>query len=243
MLYRAVLAMLLIALVNSIAPGQDRTRSLGDVVLDLNRLKTLGEQRYNFQASKPSGNTIAITGTFTFATEVQRDKVVLRDKIELTHQEMKLSLTLVHHCKKNNYLTPERIESKGAGGEFSTFVATIVNGKAAVKINGRENTIEVPPDTVSYSALVRLLPLLPREKGLRISFPHWLESSELHLKKDFVIECLGEEQITRGTQKWRCTKYRLTSSQIMPMDAWIDSDNILQRLLIDERKVLDLIQE
>jgi hypothetical protein len=31
--------------------------------------------------------------------------------------------------------------------------------------------------------------------------------------------------------------------QIMPMDAWIDSDNILQRLLIDGRKVLDLVRE
>jgi hypothetical protein len=90
-------------------------------------------------------------------------------------------------------LTPLRIESEGVrDDDDGTFVATIEDGKATVKIDGRERIIDIPADTVSFSALVRLLPLLPRDKGSRISFPYWLESSELNLKKDFEIECLGE---------------------------------------------------
>ena len=240
---RTMLAMLFIFLAADIANSQDQT-AIGDLLLDLDRLKMQGEQRYTFHVTPPGETKEAGKGSVSYATEVKDDTVILRDKMEMTYRGKKLSLFLVHYCRKNNYLSPTKIESTGEGDdELGTFIANVEGGKATVTIDGKESVIDLPPDTVSFSALVRLLPLLPRAKETRISFQHWLESSELHLKKQFLIECLGEEEITRGDRKLLCTKYRLTSNQTMPMDAWIDSDNILQRLLIDERKVMDLVQE
>jgi hypothetical protein len=238
-----ILATLLTVLAAGIANGQDQT-ALGDLMLDLDRLKMQGEKRYTYQETSPGGMKEDVKGNVSFVTEVKDDVVILRDKMELTYRGKKLSFLLVHYCRKNNYLSPTKIESTGEGDdEFGTFVATVEGGKATVTIDGKERVIDLPPDTVSFSALVRLLPLLSREKGTRFSYPHWLESSELGLKKDFMIECLGEEEIARGDQKVLCTKYRLTSNQVMPMDAWIDSDDILQRILMDERKMIDLVQE
>lgn len=217
---------------------------LSELKLDLDRLKTLVEQKYTYEAKAPGGQENAGAGTVVFATVVKGNEVLLQDKMKLTHRGNELSLDLIHHCRKDNYLSPTRIESQGEGDdEVATFTAVVQNGKAKVEIEGRERVIELPPDTVSFSALIRLLPLLPQEQGLRISFPYWLESSELHLKQDFVIECLGQEEIHRNGQRLPCTKYRLTSDQIRPMDAWVDRDRVLQRVLIDERKVMDLMEE
>jgi len=227
----------------AIAQESPRAIKLSSLMLDLGRLES-GEQRYTYRAQSPASNEQAVKGTVVFAMEVKNDTVILRDTMELTVRGNRWSLDLVHHCRKNNYLSPAKIESTGQGDdEVATFVAVIEDGKATVRVGGQERIIDIPADTVTFSAFVRLLPLLPREKGIRISFPHWLESSELNLKQDFVTECLGEEAITRGDQELPCTKYRLTSGQIMPTEAWVDSRGILQRLLIDRRKVIDLVQE
>ena len=57
------------------------------------------------------------------------------------------------------------------------------------------------------------------------------------------FKCWGEEEIVRDDQELLCTKYRITSKQIVPMDARVDSDHIPQRLLIDRRKIMDLVQD
>jgi hypothetical protein len=67
-----------------------------------------------------------------------------------------------------------------------------------------------------------------------------LESGELHLKKDFLLESLGDEEITSNGQKLSCTKFRLTSRQIRPAYFWVTADGRLQRILLDDRKIIDL---
>ncbi len=236
------LACMLILAVTSVAVAQERdTIGLGDLMLNWDRLKMRGEQHYTYRAKSPGGIADAGSGKVVFATDVKDKELVLKDKMELTYRGKKLSLDLIHYCQRDNYLSPSKILSKGEGDdEVATFVAVIEGGKAKVEFDGRERIIEIPDDTVSFSALVRILPLLPRDKGLRIEFPHWLESSELNLKDDFMIECLGQDALTRDDQELVCTKFRLTGMGIMPMDAWVDSDGVLQRMLIDKRKVMDL---
>ena len=57
-----------------------------------------------------------------------------------------------------------------------------------------------------------------------------------------MLESLGEEAIARGDQEIRCTKFRLTSQQTRPMYLWV-KDGVLERMLIDSRKLIDRVEQ
>ena len=150
-------------------------------------------------------------------------------------------MDLTYRCKKDNFLSPVRIESKEKGDdEFGTFVVTIDGEKATVRSEGREREMELPTNVVTWSAFFRLVTLLPREKGSRVSFDHWLESEELNLKKEFVVECLGWDTVQSGQEEVTCTKFRLTGGGNHPAYCWVDDDGVLRQVLIDERKLMRL---
>jgi len=183
---------------------------LGSLDLDLNRLRTWGTKPYTYEASRPGSSEKAGEGRFILKTVVGPDSVLLDDAIALIYRGKELSLHLTHQCQKNSCLSPSRIESKGEGDdELGTFVATINDGKATVRTGGRKKEIELPKGTVSSWAFFRLVTLLPREKGSRVSFDHWLESEEMNLKRDFVVECLGWDTVQSGQEGITCTKFRL----------------------------------
>lgn len=220
------------------------TKDLGSLELDLNRLKKWGTREYTYEASRPGSGEKEIAGRIVFKTEVTDDGVILDDRMEITYRGEELSLELTHQCRKNNFLSPKQIESKGEGDdELGTFVATIEDGKAAVRSGGKERQLELPPGTVTAWAFFRLVTLLPRQTGSRISFSHWLESEELNLKKDFVVECVGEETLQLGDKNISCTKFRLTGSGANPALYWVSDDDLLRQVVLDERKVIRLEEE
>jgi hypothetical protein len=221
--------------------GAQESIPLGTLKLDLNRLKTWGTREYAYEATHPGSPEKAGEGRIVLRTEVGPDSVTLVDTAALIYRGKELSLRLTHQCGKDNSLSPQRIESKGEGDdEVGTFVAKFDDGKAIVRMGDRNKEIELPDGTVSNWALFRIVTLLPRDEGTRISFDNWLESEELHLKKDFMIECIGREAIG---EKAVCTKYRLTGGGNHPAYYWVDDDDVLRQVVIDERKWIRLRDE
>ena len=217
----------------------DNTVTLDQLSLDLGNLKEWGTKQYTYSLVQPDGTSDEVLGKLVLSTKVEENAIILNDEIAITYKGKRLSGTITLHCRKDNNLSPTTIESQGEGDdEFGAFVATVDKGKAVVRKNGTETTIELPEDTVSTEALMRLVTLIPRKKGTRISFGHSLETSELNLKKDFLLESLGEDTIARGDQEIRCTKFQLTSRQIRPMLFWV-KDGVLERMLFDNRKLID----
>ena len=95
-------------------------------------------------------------------------------------------------------------------------------------------------NVVTFSAFSRLVTLLPRKQGSRISYPYWLESEELQLKKDFLVECLGRDTVRSGEEGITCTKFRLTGGGIRPAYYWVSGDGVLRQVLMDDRKLMRL---
>ncbi|MDY0167623.1 MAG: hypothetical protein RBS80_13835 [Thermoguttaceae bacterium] len=240
---RYVMLFCVVPLIPLPAQAQDTT-PLGSLDLDLGRLKDWGTKTYTYEASRPGSSEKTIMGRFVLKTEVADDAVILDDRIEIETRGEKLTLHLTHRCKKDNFLSPVLIESKGEGDdEFGTFVVTIDEERAAVRSDSRERKMKLPKNVVTFSAFFRLVTLLPRREGRRISFPHWLESEELNLKKDFVVECMGPDIVQSGSEKITCTKFRLTGSGIRPTFYWVSNDGVLRQVLIDERKLIRLRDE
>ena len=219
-------------------------KPLGSLPLDLNRLKTWGTKVYTYEASRPGGSEKTIIGRVALETEVTGDLVVLNDRMEISFRGKKLSLDLTHRCKRDNYLSPFRIDSKGEGDdELGTFVVTIDGEKATVRSEDGEREMELPHDVVTWSAFFRLVTLLPRQEGGRISYPYSLESEELNLKRDFLVECMGRGTVQWGPEGISCTKFRLTGGGNHPAFYWVSDDGVLRQVLIDERKLMRLVGE
>jgi len=222
------------------AHAQD-AKPLGTLDLDLNRLKTWGKRGYSFEATGPGSRAKTGEGRVVLKTEVGPDSITLDDTFALIYRGKELSLHLTHQCRKDGSLSPVRIESKGEGDdEFGTFVVTIDGEKATVRSEDREREMELPRNVVTWSAFFRLVTLLPREKSSRVSFNHWLESDELNLKKDFLVECMGRDTVQSGEEGITCTKFRLTGGGNSPAYYWVDDDDVLRQVLIDERKLIRL---
>ena len=73
-----------------------------------------------------------------------------------------------------------------------------------------------------------------------MSYPCSLESEEFNLKKDFLVECLGQDTVQSGQEGITCTKFRLTGGGIQPADFWVSDDGVLRQVLIDEMKLIRL---
>jgi hypothetical protein len=165
----------------------------------------------------------------------------LEDSFALIYRGKEISLRLTQQCHKDNFLSPKRIESKGEGDdEVSTFVATIDGGKLKAQVRGRDKEFDLPDGTVTSSAFFRLVTLLPRQEGSRVSYPYSLESDELHLKKDFLVECMGPDIVQSGAEGVTCMKFRLTGNGIHPAFYWVDDGSVLRQVLIDDRKMIRL---
>jgi hypothetical protein len=214
---------------------------LNSLKLDLNRLKSWGMKRYIYEAGHPGSSEKAGEGRVDLKTTVGPDSIVLEDTFALVYRGKELSLHMVHRCRRDSSLSSKRIESKGEGDdELGTFVAAVDGGKAVVRMGDERQEIDVPKGTVSHYAFFRIVTLLPREKGSRISFAHWLESEELHLKKDFVVECLGRDTVAQAEKQVVCTKFCLTGGGNHPAYYWVDDESVLRQVLIDNRKWIRL---
>lgn len=242
---RNVLIILHMVLLSASLPAQEidtPDKEWGSLEITLSALNTWGTRQYTYSAREPGGKATRIIGTTTMSTEVTEDAVILRDSFQITYKGEKLSLEMVHTCRKDNFLSPTRIESKGEGSdEVASFVATVADGKATVRFqDGRDATREIPDGTITMAAMMRLVTLVPRTPGKSYCYEYSLESEELNLKEKYRLIVLPPETITIGERQVECSKFELTGGGISPVYYWVTTDGVLQRLVMDDRKVVEL---
>jgi hypothetical protein len=238
-----VLPLVLVCALARAEEGSDTRWS--SLELTLAPLKTWGTRHYTYAAREPGATEARIVGTVSSAVEMTDEAVILRDSFQMTYRGEKLSLEMLHTCRKDNFLSPTRIESNGKGSDAAaTFVATVVDGQATVRTKGgRETTREIPDGTITMAAMMRLVTLVPRQPGRSYSYEYSLESEELHLKKEYRLSVLQPETITISERQVVCSKFKLTGGGIHPVYYWVTNHGVLQRLVMDDRKVLELMQD
>lgn len=232
------------------APPKPEARALESLTLDfaqLGKLERANTLVYDFVVLEKAGKAANPIGTLHTYTRVEGDRVLLIDVWTLSNKEKERKLTVTQVCNQDNMLSLVSIGVNGDGDEevvdldLSIRVADPATVKQGVIWpDDGEKTLALPPQTLTDGALLRIVSLLPREKGLRVSFPFWLESAELNLKKDHLIECRGPDPITIGGRTVKCTKYAHSGGGITGSTLWVDEEGLLQRILVDGRKELTL---
>jgi len=210
--------------------------------LTLSSLQTQGTREYSFSSRSPGEKTTVTIGSVTLATEITSDTVILRDSYQMIYKGKKMSLDMVHTCRKDKFLSPIRIESKGEGNdEFATFVAMIADRKMTVRSKGLDDSVsEFPDGVITMSAMLRLATLLPKKPGSVYTYKYSLESSELNLKKQYRLTVLPPETITCNGQEVMCSKFQVAGGGIHPIYYWVNKQGLLQRVLIDDQKIMEL---
>ncbi len=197
-----------------------------------------GTQRYKFTLIK-NEEKIEL-GSVTLHNKLIGDRVILTDEHLLRYEGKPMSLKMTQVCLKDQYLSPVKIDCKGKGNEEApTFKATIKDGQA--KIEGQRNgMMEIPMGTVTSSAFVRIVTQLPRVEGATYRYDFALEASEMNLKKDYIAKVIGKETIICDGVPVKCWKISQNGGGIHEQLFWVTENGILQRILMDGRKQIDL---
>ena len=179
-------------------------------------------------------------GSVTFRNKLTGNRVILTDEYQFSIEAIPMSLNMTQVCLKDKYLSPVRIDCNGKGSdEFETFKATIKDGQA--KIEGQRNgMMEIPKGTVTSSAFMRIVTQLPRFKGATYRYDFALEASEMNLKKEYLVKVIGKETIINNGVPVKCWKISQNGGGITEQLFWVTEEGILQRILMDGRKQIDL---
>ena len=201
-----------------------------------------GTQRYKFTLIKNKEKIDS--GSVTFRSELKGDQVILTDKYLLRHRGKTMSANMKQVCLKDQYLSPVKIECEGKGNdEMPTFKATIQDGEAKIerklpfKIS---NSMKIPAETVTSAAFMRIVTQLPRVDGATYRYAFALEASEMNLKKDYIAKVIGKETIFCDGEPVKCWKISQNGGGIREQLFWVTEDGILQRVLQDGGKQIDL---
>jgi hypothetical protein len=197
-----------------------------------------GTQRYKFTLIK-NEEKIEL-GSVTLRNKLAKDRVILTDEFLLRIEGKPISLNMTQVCLKDQYLSPVKIECKGKGSEeMPTFKAIIQDGEA--KISGEWNkTMKIPKGTVTSAAFMRFITQLPRVQGATYRYGFALEASEMNLKKDYIAKVIGKETIICDGVPVKCWKISQNGGRINEQLFWVTENGILQRILMDGRKQIDL---
>jgi len=201
-----------------------------------------GTQRYKFTLIK-NEEKIEL-GSVALRNKLTQDRVILTDEYLLSIEGKPMSLNMTQVCLKDQYLSPLKIECEGKGNdEMPTFKATIQDGEAKIerklpfKIS---NSKQIPEGTVTSAAFMRIDTQLPRVDGATYRYAFALEASEMNLKKDYVAKVIGKETIICDGEPVKCWKISQNGGGIREQLFWVTEDGILQRVLQDGRKQIDL---
>lgn len=201
-----------------------------------------GTQRYKFTLIK-NEEKIEL-GSVTLRNKLTQVRVILTDEYLLRFEGKPMSLNMTQVCLKDQYLSPVKIECKGKGSdEMPTFKATIQDGEAKIerKLPFKiRNSKKIPKETVTSAAFMRIVTQLPRVDGATYRYAFALEASEMNLKKDYVAKVIGKETIICDGEPIKCWKISQNGGGIREQLFWVTEDGILQRVLQDGRKQIDL---
>jgi len=201
-----------------------------------------GTQRYKFTLIKKEEKIEM--GSVTLSNKLTGDRVILTDEFLLSIEGKPMSLKMTQVCLRDQYLSPVKIECEGKGNdEMPTFKATIQDGKAKIerklpfKIS---NSKKIPAGTVTSAAFMRIVTQLRRVDGATYRYAFALEASEMNLKKDYIAKVIGKETIFCDGEPVKCWKISQNGGGIREQLFWVTEDGILQRVLQDGRKQIDL---
>ena len=219
-----------------VAQTEETRVSLADVKMDLAQLAKTAHVEYGLFTGTKSWDPkkgeeqatvrYASSGILSLDTQVTADQVNLHDvlrKGEKSRFDARLT------CRKDNYLNPASVVIDLGRGRIVNY--TVSKGEVTATMGEKTMKMPFPKDILSQSALYRILPLLPRTKGVTVDVPAFTEVPEFRpprKEQPYTITCLGKESLDVAGNPVEATKFEIRGGR--KMDAWVSVDGRLLRI-------------
>jgi hypothetical protein len=220
-----------------------------DLKLNTDSLKSWGTRKYDYLRRRGDEPATKL-GEITLKTSLDDKAVTFEDLMTLDVRGKTIRWESKAVSEKKSPLRTISIDSKGEGDdEMKTFALRVEGEKAKVEMAAQDGQpaakreIDLPADTVTFMGLMRLVTLLPRDAGKTYTTGHMFEENELHMKAGaFRFHCLGPHEMTIAGKPVTCTLLQVFDGQRDDpfIEAYVDNDGVLQRLVLDRTKTLEL---
>lgn len=140
----------------------------------------------------------------------------------------------------NTLLQPEEITIDVNTPAKKVRQLSFTNGVATfIKFSGTTNTENwaFPEGILSFNALLRLAPLLPRDPGGVYTFRAYAEPFLFRVREaekkeiPFTLACRGPESLTIGEKVMECVKFSLElKSDAISTDIWVGNGNLVVKI-------------
>lgn len=205
---------------------------------------------YKAMVKPPYGKAVDL-GTITMETKVDGNIVLLSDSASMKRGPDGPQGTGVvkAECEKDALLTLRKAE--GTPPEFEEtpkFSIVVSDDKSTmvVKMEGRDDREEKFPKDVVYGfAIFRIPSLLPQEEGKQFSVAGILDpEGKVEAAEETAFVCEGKATFEREGKEMEAIRYTVKGGDRRPpMDFYVDEKGALQRVIIAERQIMDLVEE
>jgi hypothetical protein len=241
---KRVILFLIVALTPTVSWSAEPIRNpLKDVKLDLKSLGSEQTRQYKWisvtrKGTKTESNDYA---TLKLSTKVEKDKVELHDTITLVPAHGRMIFDRKLSYLKSNFFTPEQITLDITGPQNTVRQLSYKSSEAKiVEFSGAKTTERWTFDNgiLTFNALLRIAPLLPRDLGQAYTFQNYAESFLFRIHEaerndpPFQLICEARETITIGKKLHPCARFRLDlRSADVRTDFWIGENNLVVKFV------------
>jgi hypothetical protein len=221
-------------------PAEPNQKSLNDVPFNLKDLQSEQTRKYKWMFSQSgSEKELKDYAVLVISSKFEKDGLLLHDTITLVPSSENEGMVFERSIKypKDNLLRPEQITLDITGEGKTVREMSYENGEMKI-LNDLGPTIIQHPKfddgILTFNALLRLAPLLPRDIGKVYTFRMYAEPFLFRIREmketndSFTITCEAPETVKIGEKSYKCVKFRmeLKSAQIRT-DVWVGDNNLV----------------
>lgn len=226
---------------------EDVATPIASLTFDWKMYQTPQTRRYSVARRDKEGTLGAVEGFLVSSTRIEGDQLVLLDEMmDKQDQGERKFRSIQERCVMESLLTPVSVDVTLFPTEGSPRVASakIGEGKVSAKMpNGATRNYELRADSLTRSALLRVISQLPREVGRRFQVSNLFESDvNDYSDGPLTIECVDKEIIEAGGREVECHRFTLRDDDGGFDDQfWVDTDGVLRRIVSAGRDVFELV--
>jgi hypothetical protein len=218
-------------------------KPLKDAALNLQSLDTSQTHKYKWTTVTQKGGKREVKdyAVLVVSNILEKGNLLLDDTITLARSYNGTVFKRRLKYPKNNLLHPEQITLDIIGEGKSVREMNYENGEMKILDSPGETRTEhwgFEDGILTFNALLRLAPLLPRDVGSAYTFKLYAEPFLFRIReaeqKDpvWTLTCVAPETVTIDKKSYECVRFRLDlKSAAVRTDIWVGKNNLVVKFV------------
>lgn len=220
--------------------AEPKLTSLNDVAFNLSGLQPEQTHKYNWvivtnNKGKRESKDYCV---LVISTKMERDKLLLHDTISVAPAYAGWVFERRIKYPKDSLLRPEEITLDISAEGKTVREMSYRNGEMKIEGKADPEHPQFDKGILTFNALLRLAPLLPRDIGIAYTFQTYAEPFIFRIRKakekndSFTIHCEAHETVKIGEKSYKCVRYRMhLKSAVISTIIWVAENNLVVKFV------------